>query len=210
MKDSRNLREQLLVAPLRKTISSLPQSTFVDAIIEFSEGQEREISLARESLLHVARDKEDCPRGRAIGRQKTARVSEETYLKRLSLDCYKLIQFIEGGPVSDVQDIFRACSQLHSTLSEPNMGGGPTEFQPNSVSKSYQLHADGLADLRAALHLALERITALENDVKSLREKQGRMKAGFILKKGMSKRQITQRKRKLETVFRRWRRPLMV
>ena len=105
-----------LVGQLRQSIHSLPQDTFIESVVSMSYGCTNVIQEARDELVAMARKIPGCPKARTITRRKNRFEADETFNRRLSIDCYKLLQFIEGSASHDIADVFRAPPQSQATL----------------------------------------------------------------------------------------------
>ncbi len=88
---SKSLREQLLISNLKNSLRSMPQSSFVDSIIQMSNGSTEEIHDLKDSLVRAAQERPDCPRGTWVSRRKSHQETIDNFQRRLALDCYKLM-----------------------------------------------------------------------------------------------------------------------
>ncbi len=90
----------------------MPQSSFVDSIIQMSNGSTEEIHDLKDSLVRAAQERPDCPRGTWNSRRKSNQEAIDNFQRRFALDCYKLMYYIEGGSNAEITGFLR--------LAEPN------------------------------------------------------------------------------------------
>lgn len=157
-----------IVSHLSESIKSLPQASFIDCVIDVSNGCTDEISNAKEYLVTRARQLEGCPISRTIKRRKKGQETDDSFNRRLAADCYKLLLFIEGGPSGEIQDVFRPVSNADmwdkdsTIVSASQITAEPTRQQQPAYDK------DIVSSLKATVQQVLERMLELDKELKDV------------------------------------------
>lgn len=158
-----------LVTSLRQSIRPLPQDSFIDTVLTRSNGSTQAILEAKDNVVDMCRQRMDCPRSNTVVRKRKRAESESSFNRRLASDCYRLLQFIEGGSAADIKDLFRPVSSADSLFPSSQ-----SSSQQDESTRTYD--RDMIASLQAALHQALERIEHVEAEVKHLRDEVSKAK----------------------------------
>jgi hypothetical protein len=161
---------------MRESVSSLPRDAFVDNIVALSGWRTQDILNAKDNLVSIARQRTDCPISRTITRRKGTHETDELFIRRIAKDCYKLLQFIEGGCVSEIADVFRCVLGADINAEQCDKIENSEANKEHFCGVVTTLDSDIVASLKAAVHNTIERLACVETEMKSLREELSKAK----------------------------------
>jgi hypothetical protein len=141
----------------------MPQASFIENVMTLAGHSTQEITQAKDYLVNMAKERKEFPTSRLILRRKKRNELDSSFQHRLAVDCYKLFQFIEGGSVSMIHDLFRPMSVYEHDADQ-------SAYQDCSdAMQTVTLDKDLLISLQSTLHQTVERLGVVEGEVNLLR-----------------------------------------
>lgn len=217
---------QNLADLLKQSVNALPQDRFIDYVLELSNGSTQAIQGAKDQLVDLVTDRPGCGNYKTIVRRKGTKESTETFNRRLAIDCYKLLLFLEGAPWTEAADVFRppvgsvATSaaqkrqqQLQKAFSvstydvtkdkeENESGFGSSQSSQasglsQSTSSPRPLDTDAIASLHSTVHCLVSRVDSMETTINNLQTALDNCKCGFQQKQTEARARNSEKEKRI-------------